>query len=94
MSFVCILLILAGGLFYWYEYRPAKIKHDCSWINRHSDPIIARDGKSKEEIENCKKDGGLFCDLFSESTPAQPAKDWWEQATLKEYNFCIHEKGF
>lgn len=25
--------------------------------------------------------------------PSQPAKDWYEKATDKEYEFCLHSKG-
>lgn len=90
---ILLAFAIIGGLFYWYEWRPVKIKHDCSWVHKYSDPIPASPGKSKEEIDNCKKEGKMFCDLFSEQTPAQPAKDWWEPASTKEYTFCIHEKG-
>lgn len=30
-SFIIIPLLLLGSIFYWYELRPAKIRHDCSW---------------------------------------------------------------
>ena len=29
---ILALLILMGSLFYWFQYRPAQIKHDCSWV--------------------------------------------------------------
>lgn len=33
---VLIFLLIGGIFFYWYEIRPAIIKHDCSWvIDRH-----------------------------------------------------------
>lgn len=28
---ILILLIVLGFIFYWYEIRPAKIRHNCSW---------------------------------------------------------------
>jgi hypothetical protein len=93
LQFLFLVLIIAGGLFYWYEYRPTKIRQECSWIHKYSNSIPARAGKSQEEIQNCEKDGGTLCYLFSDPIPAQPAKDWWEKASPKEYNFCIHEKG-
>lgn len=38
-----ILLILLGlllisGWFYWFELRPARIRHDCSWVQHPDDP--------------------------------------------------------
>lgn len=51
LMFISFLLI-AG--FYWFEYRPAKIKHDCSWKLVHQDAEPATPEKpyySKEEKE-------------------------------------------
>ncbi len=45
-----LLLPVLGSLFYWYEIRPAQIKHDCSWIKKHSNAIPAREGKTKEQL--------------------------------------------
>jgi hypothetical protein len=93
---VILVIVLAGFAFFWYEWRPAKIKHDCSWVKRHSDPIPERLPKSQEEIDACKKEcsGQPFCCLaFSLSHPAIPEKNWWEEASPEEYIFCIHEKG-
>ncbi|PIR92442.1 hypothetical protein COU01_01745 [Candidatus Falkowbacteria bacterium CG10_big_fil_rev_8_21_14_0_10_44_15] len=56
-----LLIIVSLGLFYWYEIRPAKIKHDCSWIKQHSDAIPEKQPMTKEEllnaglIEDCDK---------------------------------------
>ncbi len=56
-----LLIIVSLGLFYWYEIRPAKIKHDCSWIKQHSDVIPEKQPMTKEEllntglIEDCDK---------------------------------------
>lgn len=30
-------LLLISGWFYWYELRPARIRHDCSWIHLDDD---------------------------------------------------------
>ncbi len=30
------------GWFYWFQYRPTKIRHDCSWIKKHKDSILER----------------------------------------------------
>lgn len=35
---VLLLIIVASFLFYWFELRPAKIRHDCSWIQHRDDP--------------------------------------------------------
>lgn len=117
-----LLLILLGmfllvGWFYWFQYRPAKIRHDCSWVKRHEDAIPAIPSKTVEElkaeglIKDCKKEPKTnykylpqlneSCEYFNNqiiqkyksSKPAEPAKDWWEEATEQEYKFCLHNKG-
>ncbi len=43
----------------------------------------------------------LLCEEFNEDTieeykqskPAEPARDWYEKASDKEYSFCIRSKG-
>lgn len=30
LIFIILGLLLLGCIFYWYEIRPAKIRHDCS----------------------------------------------------------------
>lgn len=82
--FIYLILILAF-IFYWFELKPAQIKHECSWIK-----IIKR-GKpghpsfSKEEL--IKK--GL---LKNCPTPIQKIKDsvWTlkesENSICNEYN--------
>jgi len=95
------LIIIFCGLFYWYEWRPTRIKHDCSWVEKHSNFIPEVTQKQvDEENTNClkiKNDNSnkfnkyLTCDKVT--SPAQPAKTWWEKASKNEYDFCIHEKG-
>ena len=30
--FTVLALFLIGGAFYWFAYRPAQIRHNCSWV--------------------------------------------------------------
>ncbi len=46
---LCFLLI-GSFLFYWYQIRPAQIKHECSWIKKHSDAIPARPAMTETEL--------------------------------------------
>lgn len=47
-----ILIILIAGilLFYWFQIRPTQIKHDCSWVKKHTDAIRARVGLTEAEL--------------------------------------------
>lgn len=76
VTIIIVLAIISGG-FYWFEYRPAKIRHDCSWKTEYisekpADPGITKEEeeKSKVDVENCKKNiddnnsSNQFNDLF------------------------------
>ena len=92
---VVAIIFLVGGCFYWYAYRPSKIRHDCSWIKRHTNAVSAKKGASGEtDITKCleKYGYGLYGE-FECGSEYQPAKDWWGKANQGEYDFCIHEKG-
>ncbi|GEM_PF-2341910 len=39
------LLLVIGGVFYWFAYRPAQIRHECSWVKRIS-------GTSTYDLDN------------------------------------------
>ena len=45
-----IFLISAVSAFYWFQFRPSKIKHDCSWVTTHYDEVPAKLGKTEEEL--------------------------------------------
>jgi len=45
--FICSM---GGLLFYWYQIRPAQIRHDCSWVKHHSGAVPARPALTKEEL--------------------------------------------
>ncbi|KKP43043.1 MAG: hypothetical protein UR31_C0011G0026 [Parcubacteria group bacterium GW2011_GWA2_33_14] len=53
-SIVLILIFIIGGYFYWFQLRPAKIKHDCSWVQKHADtvPELTQD-QHNECIDQC-----------------------------------------
>lgn len=98
-----IFITAIGGAFYWYELRPAKIKHDCSWVFKHTDEVPAKPGKTQQEYDGCieanqAKTGSYFEALLNSNCGEvarayQPAKEWWQRATKAQYDFCIHEKG-
>jgi hypothetical protein len=70
-------LILAGW-FYWFEYRPAKIRQDCSWTKhiisaQPVQPAVTKEdvAQAHREYEDCKDKsnknntlgGAWWCDL-------------------------------
>jgi hypothetical protein len=64
LAILVIASLTVAGSFYWYEWRPTQIKHNCSWVKMHTNAIPAQPailGPSEEEIkarqdalDNCK----------------------------------------
>ena len=53
---ILIVLVLAV-LFYWYGYRPSKIRHDCSW--RYSEPGNRWYPANEKQYDFCIHEKGL-----------------------------------
>ena len=100
---IIVIVFIAVGYFYWFQLRPAQIKHECSWTKRHSDavPGITQEQRDKCEADRAEqaKTGTAWIDSLNNldycdiPRPVVPAKDWWGPANGSEYNFCLHEKG-
>ncbi len=104
-----ILFVLLFSWFYWYEYRPAKIKKDCSWVEeiRLAQPTITQEDVRASQLEyddciNINKGRGdlnhrlafdLCPNLLKQEAPAIPESKSYRKALSREYEFCIHEKG-
>lgn len=56
ISLITLISFTIFGFFYWFQIRPAQIKHDCSWIEVHEKAIPASLGVTVEEVEASKKD--------------------------------------
>lgn len=60
-----LLVIILSGCFYWYEYRPIKIKQECSWTKKHIDAIPERPARTEIEL----KADGLIRDCIEKTNP-------------------------
>lgn len=61
---ILLVLFLISGWFYWFQFRPAQIKHDCSWVQIEDGsgrwrPAIERMSSQITEYEFCLHDKGL-----------------------------------
>ena len=84
-------------LFYWFQIRPAQIKHNCSWVTYKVESIYCEYLKDRvtqgnlfkdfytKDIETCKNESDTY-KLRDESYQTR-------EATQKEYEFCLHDKG-
>lgn len=81
-----LIVSISGGLFYWFQLRPAQIKHDCSWV-RHYDP-----GKSAEPAmtENQLWEKGLLKDC-SGLTDKSGGSTWVSRLNLFGKDYCESE---
>ncbi len=59
---VSIAIVMITGLFYWFEYRPSKIKQQCSWIEEKTEAVPYRKAMNRGEmilnglLEDCTKE--------------------------------------
>src|SRR3990167_9882127 len=49
---ITVALCALSALFYWYEIRPSRIKHDCSWVKFTTGGEPERPAKSEEQLLN------------------------------------------
>jgi hypothetical protein len=61
---ISLIILAASGLvgcFYWFEYRPAQIKHECSWVHIEQDRYGHDYWREADEDEYkfCLHDNGL-----------------------------------
>lgn len=102
------LFLISIFVFYWFEYRPTKIRQECSWVKKHQDATPYVPAKTEDQLreEGAFMDCSIvstdtfkdFCEnrnrvLIGKETQAQPAKDWYDKANSQEYEFCIRSKG-
>ena len=100
LSILLIIIFVSGGWFYWFQLRPANIKHDCSWVPAHADPVTA---VTQEEYNKCmeKNKGdkpqpagsflaGVTINSFpcDSPRPAQPAIAGWSAITCASRRTC------
>ena len=94
---VLIIFSIIGGWFYWSQWRPSNIRHDCSWIKHHSDPdpgVSIEEAAKKTRDCLAKLNDNPFKDVCNfNSRDPQPAKDWYEPSTNQEYQFCLRNHG-
>lgn len=116
VALILLLVLIGVGAFYWFEYRPTKIRQECSWVQKHQDAIPYQPEKTEEQLRaegaltDCsipqKNANGEIFDLndfcehrnrviidSNKEIQAQPAKDWTEKASPREYEFCIQSHG-
>lgn len=94
-------LLLLAGWFYWFQYKPAKIKQECSWVFRYEPAKPAQEGKTRDEVIAglSRIKDNIFSKIELESAKPipskgpEPARSWYEKATADEYTFCLHDHG-
>ena len=73
-KYVILVIIILGSAFYWYEWRPVQIRHDCSWKKVHHDFEPAKPGLTDLEkidriaackAERAKDNQHMFLNIFT-----------------------------
>jgi hypothetical protein len=56
---ILIVLLVAGFLFYWYEYRPSKIRSDCVTIAEKNAQGLAKEKATLSGLPDEKKEADM-----------------------------------
>lgn len=102
---VASVLVLGAWSFYWFEYRPSRIRHDCSWVHVEKDAVPAVEPDYSTPWPDDPGPGATAYEQYGyelkkswvqkerNGTPGSPAEDYWTAADEDEYKFCLHDKG-
>lgn len=94
--FLLLVLISLFLGFYWYEIRPAKIRHDCSWVKVVEEGAPPRPAMTEDELrqkgllEDCSKwyksifEGNEFAAGFRSSCEDENKRKIEEYKTPRE----------
>ena len=97
LGIAAIILVFGAGVFYWYEWRPSQIRATCTWVKKHEDAKPAIPSRELPEAPDWMKEmmekRGMEYTNIEPAQPAQPAKDWIEPASQREYENCLHQNG-
>lgn len=100
-----VLSVIGYYLFYWYELRPAKIKHDCSWykVVDVAIPAINKEEAeaSKAEYDKCVEENKKKKEEAEASRNSETWKEFntnllddWEAPSQACYNFLKYERSY
>ena len=58
---IILTLVVFGGAFYWYEWRPTQIRKECSAVRNMMDPSVIIEGEvhGLQHYTDCLRLNGL-----------------------------------
>ena len=65
MIIAITLVLIAGLIYYWKEYRPHEIEHNCSYIEKYSKEDSSESARfwhekaGEQQYEHCVRENGL-----------------------------------
>ena len=95
-------IVLIGGWFYWFQYRPMQIKTECSWIHVQNDavPAIPPSDFANETDTDCEINSQInrswddFNGCIEQAgRPGKPSEDYWTTASDYQYETCLRNSG-
>ena len=81
VAIIGLLLLFMGGLFYWFAYRPANIRHECSWTRRVNPATPTENAITREEADASK----IKFDLCIQELPVK------QKTTRNGFDFSAFE---
>ena len=107
ISLILLGLIIIVGWFYWTQWRPSKIRKDCSWVQRYGQKSLprSRDQLTDQEQQILDNEPGTGIVSQVEYWHQFPSDYeyklkyiytpyyYWDSATDEEYKVCIRQGG-
>ena len=78
---VILIVLVLGGLFYWFQLRPAFIKKECSWVEKHTEAVPE---VTQADIDQAKIDSANCNEIKYPENRIQTVAEW------KEANAAAH----
>ena len=106
IGLIAVLVIFIASAFYWFEYRPTKIRHDCSWFKMTSPATPAEPAITKEDVaasqikyDECikkydvKPSGNIFFDALNNKAQCNGLLKQERQAALAKSETYWHREA-
>ena len=90
LTIFVLLVVVLVFCFYWFEFRPAQIRQECSWVKKRQDATPYVPAKNEEQL---RAEGALDdCNLVSQQNQIFDFKSFCEHRNSVIINSNKNEK--
>ncbi len=81
--FTTIVLIVIGIAFYWFAYRPSRIRHDCSWVEGRKAATSEQPAITKQDADDSQVQYGKCNDKYPDHDFGGSMQDLLDSANVE-----------